>query len=75
MKKLNNTLLNHLVSLVVPSLPKKAQEKLPQYCPLPNKNNLATQYYFWNRELQKENKKLQRENQKLKEENQDLKKN
>lgn len=70
--RLSETTLNHSVSVVIPPLPKEVQERLPKYCPLPTKNNLASQYYLWNLELQKENRKLQRENEKIKEENQDL---
>lgn len=61
------------VSIIVPPLPREVIERLPKYYPKPNQNNLATQYYFWNLEIQKENRKLQKENQKLKKENQDLK--
>jgi len=71
--KLTKTILNHLVPLVVPPLPKEAQEKLPRYCPPPTQNNLATQYYFWNRQIQKENQELKKKVKGLEEENQDLK--
>jgi len=70
----DNILLNHSKTFVVPLLTKKVQEKLPQYCPLPTKNNLATQYYFLIKELEKENKKLQKEKQRFQKENQQLKK-
>jgi len=39
--------------IVVPPLPPGAVLHLPKFVK-PNKNNLATQYYFWNRELMKE---------------------
>lgn len=52
---------------VVPSLSKEAVLHLPKFVK-PNKNNLATQYYFWNRELSSENTELRRENKKLLEE-------
>ena len=57
---------------VVPPLSKEAVFRLPKYCPKPTKNNLATQYYYWSLELQKENRKLQQENKQLKEEKQKL---
>jgi transposase len=60
-------------TLVIPSLPQEVLFKLPRYCPQSNKDNLATQYYYWNRELIKDNQKLQKENQRLNEENQQLK--
>jgi dsDNA-specific endonuclease/ATPase MutS2 len=73
--KLETITLEKPVSMVVLPLPKEVQEKLAKYCPLPTQNNLATQYYFWNLELQKEIKKLQKENQKLiKKENKNLRK-
>ena len=59
---------------VVPPLPKEVLVKLPKYCPGPTKNNLATQYYYWNRELIKENRKLQKEKQQLQEKIQELEK-
>lgn len=62
------------LNFVVPPLPKEALKKLPSYCPKPNPRNLATQYYFWNRELIKETLELLRENRKLKKEQQKLKK-
>src|SRR3989339_66547 len=43
--------------IVVPPLPLGAVLHLPKFVK-PNKNNLATQYYFWNRELMKEIWKL-----------------
>lgn len=52
---------------VVPPLSKEAVLHLPSFVK-PNKNNLATQYYFWNRELSSENTNLRRENKKLLEE-------
>ena len=64
----------------VPPLPKEAVLRLPNYC-RPTKNNLSTQYFFWNRELMKEigelkNKvrKLDNENQRLAEREQELEK-
>ena len=51
---------------VVPPLPKEALVKLPKYCK-PTKNNLATQYYHWNRQLIKEKRELQEEKQQLQE--------
>jgi transposase len=59
--------------MVVPPLPKEVQEKLAKYCPLPTQNNLATQYYFWNLELQKENQELKNKVKRLEKENKDLK--
>lgn len=59
---------------VVPPLPKEVQDKLPSYCPKPNKNNLATQYYFWVRELSREIEHLQKEKKELQEKNDKLEK-
>lgn len=63
---------------IVPPLPKAAVLRLPTFVK-PNKNNLATQYYFWNRQLSsdlqraiKENKKIIAENQQLKEKQREL---
>ena len=47
---------------------------MPKYCPKPNKNNLATQYYYWSRELIKENRWLKQDKQRLEQENQKLRK-
>lgn len=67
------TIENELVGdFAVPPLPKEALVKLPKYCE-PTKNNLATQYYYWNRDLIKQNKELLEENKRLKEEHQRLK--
>lgn len=56
---------------VVPSLTREAVLRLPWYFK-PNKNNLATQYYYLVRELTKENYALRRKIEKLNEENQRL---
>lgn len=69
----SKALLEKPISLIVPPLEEGVKKKLPKYCPKPNPNNLATQYYFLNLKLQKENQNLRKENQKLKQENQDLK--
>ena len=45
--------------IVIPQLPEEVILRLPKYFK-PNKNNLATQYYFWNRELIKENSELKK---------------
>lgn len=58
--------------IIVPPLPKEALFRLPKYCPKPTKNNLATLYYFWNRELLRENRELRKEKQRLKDEKQRL---
>jgi len=50
--------------IVIPPLPLEAVLRLPSRI-IPKKNNIATQYYFWNIELQKENGKLKNENEKL----------
>lgn len=60
------------MNITVPPLSKEAILCLPNRF-VPNKNNLATQYYFWNIDLQKENLELRKEKQKLDEENQRLK--
>lgn len=49
----------------MPSLPQEVLVKLPKYCPKPTQYNLATQYYHWNRELNKKNRELQKEKQQL----------
>lgn len=61
-----------VIDFVVPPLPKEVIVKLPQYCK-PTKSNLATQYYYWNRDLIKQNRKLLKKNKELKEEFQRLK--
>ncbi|MDP2940493.1 MAG: IS66 family transposase [Candidatus Omnitrophota bacterium] len=54
------------IDFIVPPLPGEVLSRLPIYCPKPNARNLATQYYYWNRELIKNNLKLQGENKGLK---------
>lgn len=75
------TLTKNIISpvFVVPPLPKEALVKLPRYCPQPTERNLATLYYYWSRELIKENRelkkqleKVEQENKQIKEENQQL---
>ncbi len=67
-----NTISNELtIDFIVPPLPKEAVVKLPKYCK-PTKNNLATQYYYWSRDLIKQNRELLKKNRELKEENQRL---
>lgn len=58
---------------VVPPLPKEAVLRLPSYC-RPTSRNLATQYFFLNRELMKDLQQAKREIQRLDNENQQLKK-
>jgi len=58
-------------NFIVPSLPKEALIKLPEYF-RPTKNNLATQYYYWNRDLIKQNRELLKKNKELREEKQKL---
>ena len=60
------------LGFVVPFLPKEALTKLPSHCPKPNQRNLATQYYFWNRELIKENSEMRKKLEKAEKENQRL---
>ncbi len=54
------------LDFAVPRLPQDALNRLPNYCPKPTERNLATQYYFWNRELIKENNDLKQKNKTLK---------
>lgn len=53
---------------IIPPLPLEVVVKLPKYCPKPTKKNLTTLYYYWNKELIKENRELQKERARLKEE-------
>lgn len=62
------------MDFVVPSLPEEILKRLPKYCPKPSPRNLATQYYFWNRELIKENNDLRQENKNLKDKIQQVEK-
>jgi len=52
---------------IVPPLTKEVVFRLPSYC-RPTSRNLATQYYFWNRELMKDLKQAEKEKQKLNDE-------
>ncbi len=66
------TIENKLKIFVVPPLPQEAVVKLPKCCK-PTKKNLATQYYYWNRNLIKQNRELLKEKERLEEENKRLK--
>lgn len=66
------TVIEQEKKFVVPHLSKDAVLHLPKFVK-PNKNNLASQYYFFNREITKENGNLRKQVQKLTKENQQLK--
>jgi len=61
------TIESELNNFIVPPLPKEAVVKLPKYCK-PTEKNLATQYYYWSKELIKENRELQGERDQAKQE-------
>lgn len=62
------TAVKENTSFIAPRLPEEVLLKLPKYVPEPTKYNLATQYYFWNRELIKENRELKKGKEKLEQE-------
>lgn len=65
--KATDTIDQEKESIIIPPLPPEAVLRLPAFVK-PNKNNLATQYYFFNREMTKENAELRGRIEKLNEE-------
>lgn len=65
--------IEYQINPIIPPLPEEVLFELPKYCPKPTKRNLATLYYYWNRELIKKNKELQQKKQRLEKEKDKLK--